>query len=134
MAIRYRITKRTNNIDPNKEQAYIMQAVSTGTIDSRRLSKEISTESTLSPTDVHAVLFALGEKLQFHLLEGKTVDLENIGKFKLGFKCKAEGDPLKLNPKQSILKHHLNFQPSVFIKRLLKKGVTTFKEGSRSKE
>lgn len=132
MAIRYRITKRTNNINPSKASAYIMQAVSTGTIDSRRLSKEISMESTLSPTDVHAVLFALGEKLQFHLLEGKTVDLENIGKFKLGFKCKAEDEPLKLNPKQSISKYHLNFQPSVFIKRLLKKGITTFKEGSRS--
>jgi len=132
MAIRYRITKRTNNINPNKECKYIMQAVSTGTINSRRLSKEISMESTLSPTDIHAVLFALGEKLQFHLLEGKTVDLENIGKFKLGFKCKAEDEPLKLSPKRSISKYHLNFQPSVFIKRLLKKGVTTYKEGSRS--
>jgi len=132
MAIRYRITKRTNNIHPNKASAYIMQAVSTGTINSRRLSKEISMESTLSPTDVHAVLFALGEKLQFHLLEGKTVDLENIGKFKLGFKCKAEDEALKLNPKRSILKYHLNFQPALFIKRLLKKGVTTYKEGSRS--
>ncbi|MFK5957806.1 MAG: DNA-binding protein [Lutibacter sp.] len=134
MAIRYRITKRTNTINPTKESKYIMQAVSTGTIDSRRLSKEISMESTLSPTDVHAVLFALGEKLQFHLLEGKTVDLENIGKFKLGFKCKAEDEQLKLSPKRSILKYHLNFQPSVFIKRLLKKGITTYKEGSRSKD
>lgn len=132
MAIRYRITKRTNNINTAKETNFIMQAVSTGTIDSRRLSKEISIESTLSPTDVHAVLFALGEKLQFHLLEGKTVELENIGKFKLGFKSKAETDPLKLNPKRSILKYHLNFQPSVYIKRLLKKGVSTYKEGSRS--
>ena len=134
MAIRYRITKRTNTINPTKERKYIMQAVSTGTIDSRRLSKEISMESTLSPTDVHAVLFALGEKLQFHLLEGKTVDLENIGKFKLGFKCKAEDEQLKLSPKRSILKYHLNFQPSVFIKRILKKGITTYKEGSRSKD
>jgi len=134
MAIRYRITKRTNNINLAKDSNYIMQAVSTGTIDSRRLSKEISMESTLSPTDVHAVLFALGEKLQFHLLEGKTVDLENIGKFKLGFKSKAEDEPLKLSPKRSILKYHLNFQPSVFIKRLLKKGIMTYKEGSRSRE
>jgi len=134
MAIRYRITKRTNNINPTKASKFIMQAVSTGTIDSRRLSKEISMESTLSPIDVHAVLFALGEKLQFHLLDGKTVDLENIGKFKLGFKCKAEDELLKLSPKRNISKYHLNFQPSVFIKRLLKKGVTTYKEGSRSKD
>ena len=133
MPIRYRITKRSNTIANNKEPQYIMQAVSTGTVDSKRLSKEISMECTLSPTDVHAVLFALGEKLQFHLREGKTVDLENIGKFKIGFKCKAEPDASKLTPKRNIQKYHLNFQPSVFIKRLLKKGITTYKEGSRSR-
>ncbi|NOR28249.1 MAG: hypothetical protein GQ540_06945 [Lutibacter sp.] len=47
-------------------------------MDSRMLSKEISTETTISPTDVNVVLFALGEKLQFHLQEDKTVELEKI--------------------------------------------------------
>ena len=98
------------------------------------LSKEISAESTLSLTNVNIELFVLGEKLQFHFQEGKTVELENIGKFKLGFKFKAEEDASKLTPKRSILKYHLNFQPSVYIKRLLKKGITTYKEGSRSKD
>jgi predicted histone-like DNA-binding protein len=83
MAIRYRITKRINNISATKKPQFIMQAVSTGKVDSRMLSKEISAESTLSPTDINAVLFALGEKLQFHLQEGKTVELENIGVFRL---------------------------------------------------
>jgi nucleoid DNA-binding protein len=79
------------------------------------------------------VLYALGEKLQFHLEDGKTVDLENIGKFKVGFKCKAEADATKLTPKRNIQKYHLNFQPSVALKRWLKKGIKTYKEGSRSK-
>jgi predicted histone-like DNA-binding protein len=134
MAIRYRITKRTNNISDTKHPQFIMQAVSTGKVDSRMLSKEISAESTISPTDVNAVLFALGEKLQFHLQEGRTVELENIGSFRLGFKSKAEEEAIKLSPKRSIIKYHLNFQPSVYIKRLLKKGVTTYKEGSRSRD
>ncbi|MBL4723985.1 MAG: hypothetical protein JKY73_00980 [Lutibacter sp.] len=43
-------------------------------------SKEISAESTLSLTNVNAVMYVLGQKLQFYLQEGKTVELENIGK------------------------------------------------------
>jgi predicted histone-like DNA-binding protein len=132
MPIRYRITKRSNNIALEKKSNYIMQAVSTGTIDINRLSYEISNECTLSKVDVKAVLFALGEKLEFHLKEGKTIDIENIGKFKIGFKSIAAENAKDLTPKKSIVKYHLNFQPSVYIKRWLKKGLKTYKEGSSS--
>ena len=133
MAIRYRITKRSNNIAAEQKTNFIMQAVSTGTIDINRLSYEISNECTLSKVDVKAVLFALGEKLEFHLKEGKTIDIENIGKFKIGFKSIAAENEQDLTPKKSILKYHLNFQPSVYIKRWLKKEMKTYKEGSRSR-
>lgn len=133
MPIRYRITKRSNTIANNKKPQYIMQAVSTGVVDLDQISYQISKECTLSVVDIKMVLYALGEKLQFHLEDGKTVDLENIGKFKVGFKCKAEADATKLTPKRNIQKYHLNFQPSVALKRWLKKGIKTYKEGSRSK-
>jgi len=133
MPIRYRITKRSNTIAKNKAPQYIMQAVSTGVVDLDALSYQISHECTLSIVDVKMVLFALGEKLQFHLEDGKIVDLENIGKFKVGFKCKAEEDAKSLTPKKNIQKYHLNFQPSVKLKRWLKKGIKTYKEGSRSR-
>ena len=133
MTIRYRITKRSNTIANNKEPQYIMQAVSTGVVDLDQISRQISNECTLSVVDIKMVLYALGEKLQFHLEDGKMVDLENIGKFKVGFKCKADPDASKLTPKRNIQKYHLNFQPSVVLKRWLKKGIKTYKEGSRSK-
>jgi predicted histone-like DNA-binding protein len=133
MAIRYRITKRKNTISAKNTDQYIMQAVSTGTIDLDALSYEISNECTLSKVDIKMVLVALGDKLKYHLENGKTVDLETIGKFKVGFKCKAETDAKKLTPKRNIEKYHLNFQPCVELKRRLKKGIKTYKEGSRSK-
>ena len=132
MAIRYRISKRINTIGNNKEPQFIMQAASTGKVNLNQISKEISQECSLSVVDVKFVLYALGEKLQFHLEDGKSVDIENIGKFKVGFKCKAEDDAKDLTPKKSIQKYHLNFQPSLILKRWLKKGITTYKEGSRS--
>jgi hypothetical protein len=50
----------------------------------------------------------------------------------MGFKCKAEEDPSKLSPKRNIIKYHINYQPSVKLKRKLKGKITTYKEGSRS--
>ena len=123
MAIRYRITKRSNTITSKNKEQYIMQAVNTGTIDVNQISYEISNECSLSAIDVKFVLMALGEKLKYHLEDGQIVDLENIGRFKIGFKCKASDDPKTLTPKRNILKYHLNFQPSVVLKRWLKKGI-----------
>ena len=131
MAIRYRITKRTNSIQNKKEQ-YIMQAIATSTVDLEMLSSAISNECSLHKVDVQAVLFALGLKLQNYLQEGKSVDLGDVGKFKIGFQCKAEEDPRLLSPKRSIKKYHINYQPSLKLKRTLKAGITTYKEGSRS--
>jgi len=131
MALRYRITKRSNSIQNKKEQ-YIMQAVHTGKIDLDLVSKAISDECSLHEVDVKAVLMALGIKLEYFLEKGNIVDLGDIGKFKMGFQCAAEEDALKLTPKRNIKKFHVNYQPSLKLKRKLKAGITTYKEGSRS--
>jgi len=134
MAIRYRITKRTNTISSIKKEQFIMQAVNTGTIDIKRISQEISTEGSLSIPDVVAVITALGLKLQQHLEDGKIVDLGDVGKFKIGFQSKASDQASDLTPKRNIKKFHLNYQPSLEIKHRLKKAITVYKEGSRSKD
>lgn len=127
MAIKYRISKRKNNISSTAETNYILQAVSTGEIDIERLSYEISTESTLSETDVRAVLDALGRKLKEHLEDGKTVSLENIGRFKIGFKSVAQPNKSLLRT-QEVSKFRINYQPSIKLKRWLKKGLEMEKE------
>lgn len=131
MALRYRITKRSNSIKNNTPQ-YIMQAIATDTVGLEILSQAISEECSLHQVDVQAVLIALGIKLEDHLQRGKSVDLGAIGKFKMGFKCKAEVNASQLSPKTSIKKFHINYQPSLKLKRMLKTGVTVYKEGSSS--
>lgn len=133
MAIRYRITKRTNTIAAVKKEQFIMQAVNTGTLDIRRISEEISMESSLSVSDVIGVITALGIKMQQHLEDGKIVDLGDVGKFKIGFQSKATDTAKELTPKRNIKKFHLNYQPSLSMKHRLKKAITVYKEGSRSK-
>jgi predicted histone-like DNA-binding protein len=127
MALRYRITKRKNNIG-NKENAYILQAVNTGTIDLDRLSEYISNECTLHSVDVKAVLMALGKKLDFYLKDGKIVDLGDVGKFKMGFKGTAAESPELLSVKKNIQKFHINYQPSLKLKRQLKGHIDVYKE------
>ena len=127
MAIQYRISRRKNNIGTTAEINYIMQAVSTGDIDIERLSQEISTESTLSETDVRAVLDALGRKMMQHLEDGKTVSLENIGRFKIGFKGIAQPTKSLLRT-QVVSKFHINYQPSIKLKRWLRRGLELEKE------
>lgn len=109
-----------------------MQAINTGTIDLDTLSESISNECTLHEVDVKAVLMALGKKLDHYLTEGKIVDLGDVGKFKMGFSGVAATTAEELNVKKSIKKYHINYQPSVKMKRKLKAGITTYKEGSRS--
>ncbi len=133
MAIRYRITKRTNTIAANKKDQYIMQAVNTGTVDIRQIAREISTEGSLSISDVVGAITALGIKMQQHLEDGKIVDLGDVGKFKIGFQCKAAENESDLTPKKNIKKFHLNYQPSLELKHRLKKAIKVFKEGSRSR-
>jgi predicted histone-like DNA-binding protein len=130
MALRYRITKRSNNIS-DKRSNYILQAVNTGTIDLDRLSEVISNECTLHSVDVKAVLIALGTKLDFFLRDGKIVDLGDVGKFKMGFKGTAAETPEALSVKKNIQKFNVNYQPSLKLKRKLQAGIDVFKETIR---
>ncbi|MDG1398185.1 MAG: DNA-binding protein [Polaribacter sp.] len=129
MALRYRITKRTNNIG-NKENSYILQAITTGTIDLDTLSEHISNECTLHSVDVKAVLMALGKKLEFYLKDGKIVDMGDVGKFKMGFKGTAAIKPALLRVK-NIQKFHINYQPSLKLKRQLKGQIDVYKEDKK---
>ncbi|TQD36236.1 HU family DNA-binding protein [Haloflavibacter putidus] len=127
MPIQYRHTKRQNNIKQAAETQYIMQAVHTGEINLENLAKEISNECTLSQTDVIAVLHALGEKTKFYLEEGKVVNLDNLGRFKIGFQATAKEKPQQLSV-QSIKKFYINYQPSKQLKKWLKAGLQVVQE------
>lgn len=132
MALQYRVTKRTNSIQDKKEQ-FIMQAIHTGIVDADTMSRAISNECTLHEADIKAVLVALGKKLDFYLSDGRVVDLEFIGKFKIGFQCKAVDDAETLSPTKHIKKFHINYQPSKKLKQALRVGYKVRKEKATKK-
>lgn len=127
MALNYRITKRRNNIKNTDEPQYIMQAVSKGVIDLEKICHDISNSCTIRESDVVGVVSALGHNLRDHLEQGYTVDLGDLGRFKLGFKGTAQPDP-KLLSARSIKKFILNYQPSKRVKTMLKGGISLEKD------
>lgn len=128
-SLHYRITKRKNTIGGKKDQ-YILQAVHTGVITFDQICKEVSDRCSLTPGDVKHAVSELADLYQFHLAEGRIVELGDLGRYKIGFQCKAEDHPDKLT-KKSIKKFHLNFQPSKAVKKMLKVGMKVKREGAR---
>ena len=61
------------------------------TYDAKRLAKDIEKESTVSQTDVMAVLTAIPTVMTRYLAEGHSVKLDGIGSFHLTFECKKTG-------------------------------------------
>ena len=59
--------------------------------DAKRLAKDIEKESTVSQTDVMAVLNAIPSVMTRYLAEGHSVKLDGIGSFYLTLECKKTG-------------------------------------------
>lgn len=59
--------------------------------DAKRLAKDIEKESTVSYSDVMAVLSAIPNVMTRYLAEGHSVKLDGIGSFHLVFECKKTG-------------------------------------------
>jgi hypothetical protein len=54
--------------------------------------------------------------------------LGDVGKFKMGFKGTAAESPELLSVKKNIQKFHINYQPSLKLKRQLKGHIDVYKE------
>ena len=130
MAIPYIISQRTNSIDANKSSIYFLKIVQKDVVHIDQLSKEIEKETSLSEVDVHAVLIALQSKIMQHLEEGNVINLENLGKFSIAAKTKAHENKEDVSVKD-VQKYHINFMPSLKIKRWLKQDLKLKKQTSK---
>jgi predicted histone-like DNA-binding protein len=84
MAVTYTITQKGNPSDPAAPKQFYAQAKSSGELTFRRLSKEIAEGSTtVSDTDVLAVLNDLTKVLRRHLENGEIVRFGDFGSFQI---------------------------------------------------
>ncbi len=86
----YSVVKRANPINKEAEPLYYAQPVWSSEISIRTISNQISKYSTLTPTDIMAVLESFIDMLPMWLKEGHTIRLGSFGILRLTFKSEGK--------------------------------------------
>lgn len=82
MPIKYKAIQKTNPIKKDAPKLYYPTAISAGRVELADVAKSITSRSTtVSDTDVLAVLNELVKEIQFRVERGETVALGNLGYF-----------------------------------------------------
>ena len=119
MAIPYVTVERGNLNNPAAPKQWYGQAKSSGELTFRKLAKEIAEGSTtVSDTDVLAVLNDLTKILRRHLDAGEIVRFGDFGSFQVTFKSKGAETAEKFNA-SLIHSPKITFRPGADLKETL---------------
>jgi len=119
MAIHYVTVERGNLNNPAAPKKFYAQAKSSGELTFRRLAKEIAEGSTtVSDTDMLAVLNDLTKVLRRHLEAGEIVRFGDFGAFQVTIKSKGAETAEKFNA-SLIHSPKIVFRPGADLKETL---------------
>ena len=119
MPVQYSLSEKGNPGNPTAPKKFYANAKSTGEVTFRSLSKEIAGGSTtVSDTDVLAVLNDLSKALAKHLSEGRIVRFGDFGSFSLRLSSEGAETCDKFN--SSLIKGaKITFRPGIDLKEML---------------
>ena len=119
MAVKYVISEKGNPLKPAESKKWYANAKSTGELTFRKLSKEIAEGSTtVSDTDVLAVLNDLTKILKRHLENGEIVRFGDFGSFQVTLGSSGAESAEKFNA--SLIKSKkVTFRPGIDLKEML---------------
>ncbi|MDR1526592.1 MAG: HU family DNA-binding protein [Dysgonamonadaceae bacterium] len=119
MAVNYVVVPKGNPADPNAPKKFYAHAKSSGELTLKKLSKEIAEGSTtVSDTDVLAVLNDLTKILKRHLDKGEIVRFGDFGTFQIAISSGGAETEEKFH--QSLIKSSkVAFRPGVDLKEML---------------
>lgn len=119
MAVNYVIIQKANPLNREEPKKFYAQAKSRGELTFRKLSKEIAEGSTtVSDTDVLAVLNDLTKILRRHLENGEIVRFGDFGTFQISLSSEGAETEEKFHPSM-IKKSKVNFRPGIELKEML---------------
>jgi predicted histone-like DNA-binding protein len=119
MAVKYIIVPHGNPGNPEAPKKFYAQAKGDGELTLRKLSKEIAEGSTtVSDTDVLAVLNDLTKILKRHLDNGEIVRFGDFGTFQISLTSDGAETEEKFHP--SLIKNpKVTFRPGIDLKEML---------------
>ena len=120
MSIYFNSALRGNPALPEEPKKWYPVIRSTGMKKERDVAKEIADETTLNPKEAELAIAQLEKVMLRWMLEGKTVQLGELGSFRLTAKCSGVATEDEVTALQ-IQKVNLRFQPSKRLKESIAK-------------
>ncbi len=119
MPVKYNVIERKNLQDPQAAPKFYASAKADGEVNLKTLAKEISGGSTtVSDTDVLAVLNDLIKSLNRHLADGKIVKLGDFGNFQISISSDGAATAAKATA-ALIRSNKILFRPGVDLRDML---------------
>ncbi|WP_461629455.1 HU family DNA-binding protein [Labilibaculum euxinus] len=119
MSVKFVVREKGNPSKPTEPKKWYATAKSSGEISFKDLSNEIAEGSTtVSDTDVLAVLNDLTKLLSRHLAAGEIVRFGDFGSFQVSVKSTGAETEKKFHAGQ-IIKSKINFRPGNDLKDML---------------
>lgn len=95
-----------------KTEVYYPRAITIGTaINTDQIAEALADRSTVTKTDVKAVLTEMADVMSQHMAQGKSVKLEGLGSFRLGLNTKGVKNEEDFDFQTQLQRVKVNFIP-----------------------
>ncbi|MCT4648260.1 MAG: HU family DNA-binding protein [Carboxylicivirga sp.] len=118
MTVLFKPVAKINPRDVSADPLYYAAAIRKEIVDIDQLCELISSNSTMSRSDVYGVVLELLDKIHYVLKEGRTVRLNKLGMFNLSLKSEGVEEAEKLTS-HNIKGAKINFRPEKELKNML---------------
>jgi predicted histone-like DNA-binding protein len=127
MALFYKKVQRGNPSDPSAPKLWYPTLKSVGQVKEKRLAELLADETTLNPKEAEMTLYQMLKVIVNLLLDGHTVQLGELGTFRLT--SRSEGSATEEEVNSGKIKNvHVNFLTSATLRERI--GKATFKDVS----
>lgn len=126
--INYSLAAQVNPQKRNEPAKYYAKVQSSGKVDIDRLAEEIAYSTALTDGDVLNAIRALIRQINYHIADGKIVDLENLGTFYATVESEGAATEEDFDPATHIKDVNIRFRPGKGIEQKLNLAVLEFRK------
>lgn len=119
MSVLIKTMARKNPRDLSATEKFYAAAISNGDVNMEKLAELISFQSTLTPSDIYAVLLSLEYNIASQLEDGKIVKLGSIGSFQVSVSSEGMTTAEEVSA-NAITKSRILFRPGKKLRKLLR--------------
>lgn len=116
--MKYRLVQKANPLEPESKRKWYASPVKAGTINNYQLSKGIANKSSLTRGAVMNVIENMVDEIPRYLIEGYSVNLNNLGTLRLSLSSEGVSNPGEFSG-DNIKNMRVVFTPSPEFKKIL---------------